>query len=89
MRDRAACETDELIPEYPLTLEEIVRRFHSKRVALADSDVSLAEIRERTEYLPAAFADFDGIGAMGRISGWVSGLFDFEVLRGPDGEGIF
>lgn len=76
------------MPEYPLTLGEIVR-CHSKQVALADSDVSLTEIRERTDYLPAAFADFDGIGVMGRITGWVSGLFDFEVLRVLDGEGIF
>jgi hypothetical protein len=66
--------------EYPLTLDQIVSWFRAKQAAIAG---------ERTEYLPAAVADFDGCNAIGRISGWISGAFDFETLRESDGANIF
>jgi hypothetical protein len=74
---------------YPLTLAEVVSWFRSKQNLLVGSAVSLAGIRERTDYLPAAAADFDGPGTIGRINGWVSGAFDFEALRVSDGKDIF
>ena len=75
--------------EYPITLEQIVGWFRAKQAAIAGLGVSIAEIRERTEYLPAACADFGGCNAIGRISGWISGEFDFETLRESDGADIF
>jgi hypothetical protein len=77
------------ITPYPLRLTEITSWYTSKQRALAGSDVSLATIRERIEFLPAAGADFDGPNTIGRINGWVSGEFDLEVLRVSDGKGIF
>jgi hypothetical protein len=76
------------LTQYPLTLGEIVSWYHSKQRSLAGSAVSLADIRERTDHLPAAAADFDGANTTGRITGWVSGAFDFEALR-ADGKDIF
>lgn len=74
--------------EYPLKLSEIVAWYQSKQLSLAGSTVSLVEIHQTTEYLPAAGADFDGPGALGRIDGWVSGDFDFHALRASDGKDI-
>jgi hypothetical protein len=72
----------------PFTLPEIVSWFRSKRSVLKGSVVTLVDIRERTEYLPAAAADFDCGDTMGRINGWVSGDFDFEVVD-PEGQNVF
>jgi len=52
------------------------------------SPVSLVNIKDRAEYVPAAAADFDGPDTMGRISGWASGEFDFEVIRVSDGKDL-
>ncbi len=49
----------------------------------------MAGIQQRPEYLPAAFADYDGPERVGRIGGWVNGLFDFEIIRCDDGELVF
>jgi len=38
---------------------------------------------------PGAAADFEGPNTMGQICGWVSGEFDFEAIRVPDGKNIF
>jgi hypothetical protein len=73
----------------PFTLAEIASWYRSKRRLLEGSTISLVEIRERLEYLPAAAADFDSVTATGRITGWVSGAFDFEVVRGSDGKDLF
>lgn len=75
--------------EYPLRLTDIRSWYESKRAALAGSDVSLIGIRETEEFLPASGADFDGVDTLGRINGWVSGEFDFEVLRVSDGTAVF
>jgi len=78
------------LTEYPLTLAEIVSWYHSKQRSLEGSRASLVEIRERDSgRKPAAVANFDGTDTLGQISGWVSGEFDFHVLRVPDGRDIF
>ena len=75
--------------EYPIPLTEIVSWFRSKQRSLAGLGISLVDIRERTEHLPAAAADFEGGNAQGRINAWISGEFDFEALRISDGKDIF
>jgi hypothetical protein len=75
--------------DYPLTVAEIVTWYRSKQRLLAGSDVSIVEIIERNEHLPAAAADLTGTDSMGRINGWASGEFDFEAVRVSDGEDIF
>jgi hypothetical protein len=77
------------VKTHVLTLAEIVSWYRSKQRSLADSSVSLVGIRERSEHLPAAAADFDGANTIGRIDGWASGAFDFHVLRASDGKDIF
>jgi hypothetical protein len=74
---------------YPLTLGQIVSWYRSKQSLLAGSAVCVSKITERPEDLPAAAADFNGVDAMGRINGWVSGEFDFEAVRVSDGKDIF
>jgi hypothetical protein len=73
----------------PFTLDEIVSWFRLKQGTLAGSGVTLSDIRERSEHLPAAAADFNGTGTLGEIDVWASGEFDFHVLRASDGEDIF
>lgn len=51
--------------------------------------MSLVNIKERSEHVAAAAADFTAADTMGRINGWVSGEFDFEVVRVSDGSDIF
>ena len=72
-----------------LTIAEIVSWYRSKQRLLEGSRVSVLDIKERTEHVPAAAADFAGTDTMGRINGWVSGEFDFEVVRVSDGSDIF
>ena len=75
--------------EHPLTLTDIVTWYRSKQHALEGSGVSIVDIRERTERLPAAAADFTGGDTAGRINGWVSGEFDFEAISVSDGKDLF
>lgn len=75
--------------EYPLKLTDIVSWYRMKQRSLAGSNVALVEIRERTEYLPAAAADFNGLDTLGQVTGWVSGEFDFHVLRASDAKDVF
>jgi hypothetical protein len=77
------------VNEYPLTLDDITSWCRSKKNMLAGSGVTLVDIKERTEYLPAVAADFDGIGSMGRINAWLSGDFDFEAISVSDGKCLF
>lgn len=76
-------------PLYSFRLSEILSWYRSKQRTLQGSGVSLVDIRERAEYLPVAGADFDPVDALGRINGWVSGDFDFEVVRISDGKDLF
>ena len=76
--------------KYPFKLAEIVSWYQLKQRSLQGSDVSLINIRERDiGPKPAAAADFDGADSIGRIDGWVSGEFDFHVLRVSNGKDIF
>jgi hypothetical protein len=70
--------------EYPLDIHAVVSWFGSKQTELRDAGVTLAEIKHNTAHLPSARADFDTGLAIGRISVWVSGEVDFEVLRRSD-----
>lgn len=75
--------------EYPLTVAEIVSWFSSQQSCLEGTGVSLVSIRQcDMGPKPSAAADFDGINTMGQICGWVSGEFDFQVLRVSDGQDI-
>lgn len=63
---------------YPLKVNQIVSWFRAKQDSLKSPEISVVEIKERPDGpKPAACADFDGVGAIGRIDGWVSGEFDF------------
>jgi hypothetical protein len=77
------------LTEEPITLAEIVSWYRSKQRSLAGSAVSVIDIRERTDHLSAAAAEFNGANTMGRINGWVSGAFDFEAIRVSDQKDIF
>lgn len=72
-----------------LTLRQIGEWLHAKQKALAASPVSITEVQERPEFVPAVMAEFSGRDAVGRIDGWVSGEFDFEVVRVSDGTDLF
>ena len=74
--------------EYPITIEEIVSWLRFKERALGDSGVTLGEVRERRIHVSAVAADFDSPRAIGRISAWVSGEIDFQVLRRESGEDV-
>lgn len=74
---------------HPLTLEEVVTWLQSLGDSHAPSGVTLAEVRQNDKHLPSAAADFDSAKAIGRISVWVNGCVDFEVLRTADGKNVF
>lgn len=71
-----------------IDLQEIMHWLHSTQSSLSHA-VKLSEVKHRVEYVPAAYADFDGLETMGRISGWITGQFDFEVIRTADGRQTF
>lgn len=75
--------------EYPLKLEDITTWFASKKSDLDANHVVLAEIGQRSEHIPSAWADYDTKALMGRIAIWVTGQVDFEVLRCTDGEHLY
>jgi hypothetical protein len=70
-----------------MRLAELVQWLHSTESLLHGT--TMAGIQQRLEYLPAAFADYDGPKTMGRVCGWVNGLFDFEIIRIMDGKQLF
>lgn len=71
-----------------IDLDHIVEWFRSTG-SLLSSGVRLTDVKQKVEHLPAAYADFDGLETMGRMSGWVTGSFDFEVIRTADGSQMF
>jgi len=73
---------------YPIELEALTNWFGGKADSLAGTTVRLIEIASRNENLPAAFADFASKFAIGRITFWVTGEVDFEVLDCSDGESL-
>jgi hypothetical protein len=75
--------------QYPLTVVEIASWYRSKQSSLeVRRFLSLIYGERDSRPEPAAWADFDGPGTMGRINGWVSGEFDFEALPISDGKDI-
>jgi hypothetical protein len=50
------------------------------------SGTTLVNIRETSE---GVIADFDGPGKSGRISCWLRGLFDLEILTDVDGKQVY
>ncbi|HVT99706.1 MAG TPA: hypothetical protein VHE33_19555 [Acidobacteriaceae bacterium] len=62
----------------------------SKATVSEARGVILAEVREgRGTDKPSAYADFDTEVGIGRISVWVSGEVDFEVLRRSDARMVY
>ena len=55
---------------------------------MAGTGARLIETASRSENVPAARADFVSDPAIGRISFWVTGEVDFEVLDRADGESL-
>jgi hypothetical protein len=74
---------------YPATVNEIISWVESKKPILHELGITLANIRTREVHVPAVSADFDSVDTLGRISAWVSGEVDFEVLRRANGEDLF
>jgi hypothetical protein len=74
---------------YPLTIEIITKWLLSKEQETAKLGVTLADLRESQLHVPTVAADFDSQEAMGRVSVWASGEFDFLVLRIADGTDAF
>lgn len=75
--------------DYPIKLEEIAPWIASKEALWKGVGVSFVGLQQRTEFAPAGFADFDCVQTIGRVSFWVTGQFDFEVLRISDGQFAF
>jgi hypothetical protein len=76
------------MPESRIDLDKIVHWLRSTESMLG-GDTHLAAVKETNKYLPAALADFNGQGALGRITCWVSGHVNFEVIRWSDGQLAF
>ena len=72
----------------PMALADVVQWLASTEPLLRHG-TTIAGVQQRPEYLGAAFADYDGPERMGRICGWVNGLFDFKVIRHKDGKQVF
>jgi hypothetical protein len=53
------------------------------------ANVTLVELRERQSHIPGVAADYDADETIGRITVWVTGQFDFEVLHRGNGEFAF
>jgi hypothetical protein len=75
------------LKHFLFTTAEIADWYRSKQQLPLAAGVSLVKITEGPESLkPAAVADFKGPDRLGQITGWVSGEFDFHVLRASDGK---
>lgn len=67
---------------YPFQLEQIDNWLRAMEAFLDLTSVQFSvnkTLKEATK--PAAFAGFFGKDAAGRITGWVSAEFNFEVIR--------
>jgi len=74
---------------FPLTLEEIRFWLRTTEKLIEAKGVTVVGLRETTEFLPAAAADYDTVTMTAGITGWVNGLFDFEIYRVADGQQVF
>jgi hypothetical protein len=76
-------------PRHPLSTPMIASWLESLRPEAERAEVKIANLRESQLHTPTVAADYDSDRAMGRISVWVTGEFDFEVLRITSGEHVF
>jgi len=74
--------------DYVLNLDDVNQWLESRKDSLVEG-VGLADVRSTTKSLPGARADFDASNRMGRISIWISGEVDFEVLSTGDSNFAF
>jgi hypothetical protein len=74
---------------FPLKLEEITSWLHTTEKLAEAKGITLVGVRETSEFLPTAGADYDTDTMTAGIRGWVNGLFDFEVYRVSDGKQVY
>ncbi|WP_041598176.1 immunity protein TriTu family protein [Granulicella tundricola] len=72
-----------------LSTATIASWLESLQTEAAKAGVKLAELRESQSHTPTVAADYDADRAIGRISVWATGEFDFEVLHTSNGEFAF
>jgi len=74
---------------FPLKLEQIASWLHATESLMEAKGVHVVGLRETSEFLSAARADYDTDTMTAGICGWVNGLFDFEIYRVGDGKQVF
>ena len=72
-----------------IKVEEISSWFRSKEKTVAEYGITLAELKERKAYVHAVRVDFGTSTKIARISGWISGEFDFEILQRDSSEIVY
>ncbi|MBI2686033.1 MAG: hypothetical protein HYX27_06935 [Acidobacteria bacterium] len=73
-----------------LKIEGIVKWLGDKGTSLREQRVEFTvEQSSLSSNVPSAFADYFGTASCGRITGWISGEFDLEVVRLDDEKTIF
>ncbi|MDX2269819.1 MAG: hypothetical protein NW208_17085 [Bryobacter sp.] len=75
--------------ENNLTLLEIKSWMDARRSGLQNTEAWRGAQECEEEAIPFVVADFDGVDAMGQITGWVTGRFFFHVIRVSDGKEIY
>jgi hypothetical protein len=75
--------------EYPIQVDEVINWLESRREQIEEARVICASIRSRQLHTPAVVADFDTEARIGRITMWMTGETEFEVLRTSDGTDAF
>jgi hypothetical protein len=76
-------------PARPLGTASIIAWLESLQLEALQSGITFAGVRENRSHFPTVAADFDADQTIGRITVWVTGEFDFEVLYASDGEYAF
>ncbi|WP_263376347.1 immunity protein TriTu family protein [Granulicella aggregans] len=75
--------------DYPIEVETIASWIASKEALWKGMGISLAGLKQNFKHVPSGCADLDCFQTMGRVSFWVTGQFDLEVLRTSDGQITF
>jgi hypothetical protein len=75
--------------DYPIDPEQAIAWLRSKTTILEKSLVTLADLQTRHVNIPTVRADFDSDRSIGRISVWMTGEIDFEILCRTDAQLIF
>jgi hypothetical protein len=74
---------------HPLSTAMIASWLESLQAEAVQVGVKLSQLRESRLHIPTVAADYDAERAIGRISVWATGEFDFEVLHTSNGEFAF